>query len=219
MQSLKHYIRLIEAADQTSWTYPMIADLKRQYDQGVSYHDMAKALNVSLKSLGTSLDRHYPNRIRRHQEWPADMVTQLKQLHNQGWTTRQIADHFGKSINAIDQALNQYYQDRQKKHSGPRGLSLTDAKQMLDQWLLGRSTDSISSDYSVSRTAVLHWIKRFCELKGLDYLTLRQQHLKNRAVHAAQPAQKTIVRPGTMDNLKSKGPGSRHRAGYRGKQY
>lgn len=226
MQDLRHYINLVESyiniheADRPKWTEKNIQDLKDMYDNDWSPEDMAAYFDSSVIAVNRALYRYYPDRdIKKVFRWTDTAKQQLIKLKQEKYTDQQIADHFGLNQGSVVYALHKFFPDREKIHTGHRGITMADAEKMTNQYKNGRGTRSLAAEYNTTHSNVREWIQKYCQEMGIDFKEIQQQFWANRPVYRAQQAAKKIVRPGTQDNLRSKGPGSKHRAGYYGKQY
>ena len=204
--------------NQIDWTPDEITQLKALSDEGLSYQEIAQRMGISLARVNHALVRYYPDR-EKQKEWTPDEITRLKTLKDQGLTAPQIAQQMGISLARVSDGLFKYYSDREKDiTNAPKGITMNNAKDMVGMYRNGTTLTHLSQVYSITISNIAAWIKKYCQNNNIDLQQVRDEHKANKAIIRRQ-ATKSITRPGEPGNLRSKGPGSRHMAGYTGKQY
>lgn len=203
-----------------------IDDVKYAYDQGHTYADIAKLLDLSVNDVSNILTRQYPGRERRAEHLGSaltmDDKVAITLAFADGKTIDSIAHDLGIAQSLVRSVLRGEWgddtvdQELSARRTTP-GLQIshkitTDMMaKMREMYADGKGPTeiSIALDAVVTPTSIIHALR-----KQEDYDQLRAKYDARRKARK-QAAQKTatIYRPGTIGNLRSKGPGSRHMYG------
>jgi IS30 family transposase len=200
-----------------------IEDIKYAYDQGYSYEDIANMIGTTRNDVGNMLNRYYGGRERRAEHLGGALTTDDKVAITlafaDGQTISEIAADMGippslvrsvlTSQWGIDTVKDEMKVRRSTPHTRVKDKVTNDMIQVMrDEYSEGKSPVDIANKLGnvVSHSTVLRTLKL-----QPDWNALRAKwEARRRAIRHAAQASTKISRPGTIGNLRSKGPGSKH---------
>jgi endonuclease YncB( thermonuclease family) len=206
----------------------IIADVRKAYDLGYTMKEIGQLTDLTVPKVGYILDRYHKDRNKRIENiaqaaTPEDKV-EMARLWQDGENVRNIAKKFAVDTTTVERWLDEILgqgtvkKDVALKRSQP-GTERIAGKvtpEMVQKMRELFKTGMIARDISASLGNVV--VPRTVSLtlaKQPDYVELRAQWETNyrRKVRPKLSATTGIYRPGTIGNLRHKGPSSRHMSG------
>jgi hypothetical protein len=231
LETVRSHIKRFYPERELAWqkvTPAQITQLKNLWDEGWSREDIAELMGLKVRRIDNLLSAYYPDRPRKQVHRlditrTPEMTRQMVDMFNAGENLSKIAMKFGVDKTTpehwIDDAMGKGYVagvlDDRRKLPGTSTLPNKITPEMLNTmrylYKQGTSLQDISDKLGnviVGRTVLATMVKQ------PDYAQLRAEWEKNRQrVKPKLSADRKIYRPGTIDNLRSKGPGSKHMYG------
>lgn len=219
-------MRFNELTEAVKFTPDMIDRLRNLYDQGMLYHQIAKILNMETKSVINALNRYYPDRPRRQENRLAKLDSQTQQIiadaFLSGKQMASLAKEYDVSITGMATLLarligkDRFRQEIDNRKSQP-GIQTRDKvtpemiQTMRKLWAAGTPSTEIAHQLDnviASRNVLYHMRKQ----PDFDELQMKREFAQ-KPVTPTLDATTKIYPPGVMDNLRSKGPGSKNAYG------
>ena len=231
LETVRSHIKRFYPERKLAWqkfTPAQITQLKNLWDEGWSREDIAELMGLKVRRIDHLLSAYYPDRPRKQGHRPditqtPEMTRQMVDMFNAGENLRNIAMKFGVDKTTpehwIDDAMGKGYVagvlDDRRKLPSTSTLANKITPEMLNTmrylYKQGTSLQDISDKLGnviVGRTVLATMVKQ------PDYAQLRAEWEKNRQrVKPKLSADRKIYRPGTIGNLRGKGPASKHMSG------
>lgn len=200
--------------------------VKAAWDQGRTPTEIAKILNLKDRAVDNILLKYYPNRDNKIVQWSLALSdndrAQIVSDFLNGKPVLALAKEYGISTAGTERTIKQQIGDenyrreieKRKNTPGVRArdkLSSTQLNKIRDMYANGVTLADIVTyfDGVVSQATIERNM-----LKQPDYAELRaKRDERKRKIDTGTVTTTKIHRAGTIDNQRSKGPGSRHTSG------
>lgn len=205
-----------------------LKDIKDAYDQGWSLKDIGELVGTSHSQIGNILTKYYPDRkpriIHAAKAASPEDKTAAFDLWDSGIGIRGIAKKLGVDPDAIKNWLTDKYgqeaidqeQERRRSTGGsslrmPHKVTPEMKQKMRELYVTGMILRDIADALGnvVDPRTVLAAMSREPDFEELR--AAREE--RTQAIKKRGPTTTNIHRPGTIGNLRSKGPGSKHTHG------
>ncbi len=228
---MRAYEFLPEARKAKEYSDRDIADVKWAYDQGHPYHEISALTGMDVNDVSNILTRHYPERKRRAEHLKGALIDSdiedIVMKFADGKPIAHIADEYGVSPSVVTSVITDQFGDDVLKSELDRRRATPGTKMknkvtpdmievMRREYAKGKSSTEISDMLGnvISYGAVDDHLR-----KQPDWNELRDAWEKSRVgIRRAAQATTKIYRAGARDNLRSKGPSTRHTYGVRWKE-
>jgi len=194
--------------------------VKLLWDEGKTQAEIGQYLSMKPANVHTLLARYYPDRprviARPGRELSASARTEIVNDFVQGLSVKEIGRKYGVSNNLIVHELethlgNEYQNEIARRRAVPgqmvsNKISAENLAKMIDMYRQGMGPKDIAIHFDniAHPTSILRAIRR-----QPNYAELRKEWEKRRSdVRPSVAATRQVYRPGTIGNLRSKGPGS-----------
>jgi predicted transcriptional regulator len=220
---MRAYEFINEARAAKQYDQRDIDDIKFAYDQGYSYEDIAKMIGTSKIDVANMLRKYYGGRERRSEHLGGaltlDDKVAITLAFADGQTMSEIAADMGIPPSLVRSVLTSQWgidtvKDEMKKRRETPGTKVRDKvtddmiKVMRDEYADGKSPADIADKLGniISHSTVLRTLRL-----QPDWAELRAKwQARRKAIRQAAPKTTNIYRAGTIGNLRSKGPGTKH---------
>jgi len=219
---MRAYEFINEARVKKEFDEKLVQDVKDAYDLGYRYDDIGNLVGLTRSQVNIILDRYYRDRVRRQEKLFGALTQEdrdnIFDLFSDGQTISQIADDMGISSTGIvsvlkDQIGQEEIDSELERRRTVPGTRITNkitpemTQTMRDLYARGMGLKDISIELGGVVTAGPIYRK----LKSMpDYPELRAKWEAHRMGVKTKQSTAKIYRPGTIGNLQSKGPGSKH---------
>jgi predicted transcriptional regulator len=201
-------MRAWEFITETPKTPQATIDLTKQLrDQGLTNAQIGSRLDLSVSQVNHLLKKYHPERIKKQNPFPREVINSVNDLRNQGFKYAEIAKTLDLTWPQVNNILALYATDRSNKRQlFPEDLMPT----FVDMYRKGQSGETIVRNLKldISNSAIENRLRKLP-----NWEDIRADYYASRRFKPKGPTMTTIHRPGTIGNLRGKGPNSKHMYG------
>ena len=147
-----------------------LALIKKLYDEGKEYSEIAKELGISADRVSFILSRYYKDRQRRlknpevkqklliHLNNINEIVSDVKYLYNEGYKFHEIASMLNIPKATVLSIISNKYKDRERRHSLVTDDEIDSVKKYYDE---GLSDKEIAEKLNIKTKKVISILHRF----------------------------------------------------------
>jgi uncharacterized protein YjcR len=204
-------------------TAALLAKIKEYYNEGWKPKEIAELLDISYSKVMSILDVHYKDRPGKQIKLGRALTDNDKEEIFKKWQSGQantkiekdygVSDVTIRSIIIQKIGLENYNNEVKKRKEFGRagyvkGTTPDQVAQMSKMHFSGMGLKAIGKIFNLSPRVIKRWLEKLP-----NYNEIYNSYLINRETKQRIPTTTSYTKAGTMDNLKSKGYGSKHTSG------